>query len=280
MDVRIVVEDEVARELLPDLKDWLARIRSEIASHLRAIDRGDDLAFMGTCFLTKQLDHAEALYQLVPRKDTILIARTMVEGLVQFLWAAKDEARAHLWRAHAVIEDFYRIPQMERRHQPPTAEMMAELEEVLESVGPLFLTRKAVRAHAEGGELPEHPYHRSWRGDVSLRDIFEDVEGGDLRRFFYGPYSAWAHWSAGAFGDRLSETDAAVTWSPIAEAYSGEALVFAIMCVLQTAGILFQHIGHEAVEVPGRLRDEFAEWHDQRLEELRREKRIRKTSED
>jgi hypothetical protein len=42
----------------------------------------DDFGFMTTQFLYKQIQHAQSVLALVPRRDAGLVARTMIEGLV------------------------------------------------------------------------------------------------------------------------------------------------------------------------------------------------------
>src|SRR5271170_890250 len=68
-----------------------------------SIREDDDLGFMVTQFLYKQIQHAEALLILEPRRDAGLIARTMIDGLYQLLWTSHDpEERAQRWRSFSI----------------------------------------------------------------------------------------------------------------------------------------------------------------------------------
>src|SRR5882672_4123436 len=79
---------------------------AEAIDHIRYREQ-DHLAFMALCFLSKQIDHAKSIIALVPGRDTILIARSMIEGLCQLLWAAKAPNVLPLqWRTFAYVHDW------------------------------------------------------------------------------------------------------------------------------------------------------------------------------
>ena len=62
------------------------------------IGRGSHLRFMLASFAIKQSEHAKSRLKLGSSPDTMLIARTMIEGLSQMLWAAKrPRQRPLLW---------------------------------------------------------------------------------------------------------------------------------------------------------------------------------------
>jgi hypothetical protein len=269
----MAISETESRKMLPHLRDWLGRVIVEIGQHLEISDwrNRDDLAFMGICFLSKQLCHAESLVMIVPRKDSTLIARTMAEGLAQFLWASKEpESRPNAWRAYAVIEDYRSIPRLESRGCSPTPEMIRSIEKEMAEVGPMFYTDKAMKAVEAGRPLPERPHYDSWRKKVSIRKIFEEIKGSDIYSFFYGPFSTWAHWSSKAFADRFDEeTPSSTRWTPIAYSMAAASIVLGITTVLQTAEILFDHLGHPAAHLPGDLRGEFEAWHKAEFDRIR-----------
>ncbi len=269
------INEKVSHEMLPHLRDWLTRVGMEISQQFEISDwrnRGH-FAFMGICFLSKQLSHCETLVRLVPHKDSILVARTMAEGLAQFLWASRDpESRAHDWRAYAVLEDYWTIPVRERKGRPPTPDMMDSINSAMAEIGPMFLTKKAQKAKQAGQPLPKQPYYTNWRRGTSIKKVFEEIEGSDIWSFFYGPYSAWAHWSSAAFADRFDEEVPRTTrWTPVANSMAAASIVIGITTVLQTAEILFEHIEHPSANLPATLRDEFEAWHKAEIARRRNE---------
>lgn len=81
--------EQRAEQALPELRDWLNRLLAltdEMAYGVKYSDE-DHLSFMALCFLGKQVDHARSVILLIPSRDAVLVARSMIEGLVQLLWA-------------------------------------------------------------------------------------------------------------------------------------------------------------------------------------------------
>ena len=71
------------------------------------IREDDDLGFMAIQFLYKQMQHAESVLLLIPRRDAGLIARTMLDGLYQLLWTTHSPGdRARRWRSFSAIYDW------------------------------------------------------------------------------------------------------------------------------------------------------------------------------
>jgi hypothetical protein len=139
--------------------------------------------------------------------------------------------------------------------------MRSAIGEAMAAVRPLFLTETARKAERGGKPLPEQPYHRNWRRGVKLNTVFQEVGGLNLWSFIYGPYSAWAHWSSIAFEDRLVEVNPTLTrWTPLAHSMAANSLTIAVVCIVHTAGILFQHMNHPSADLPAQLRDQFLEW--------------------
>src|SRR5688572_9248803 len=67
-------------------------------------DRDNDLAFMTLTFAGRQIEHARSVLVLGSSLDTALIARSMLEGLSQLLWASQEpEDRPLRWRAFVYV---------------------------------------------------------------------------------------------------------------------------------------------------------------------------------
>ena len=74
------------------------------------IGRGSHLRFMLASFAIKQSEHAKSRLKLGSSPDTMLIARTMIEGLSQMLWAAKrPRQRPLLWLTFVFVHDWRMI---------------------------------------------------------------------------------------------------------------------------------------------------------------------------
>src|ERR1022692_1272543 len=85
-----------------DLKDLQNNLHALTAMAERPfvvnIGRGSHLRFMLASFAIKQSEHAKSRLKLGSSPDTMLIARTMIEGLSQMLWAPKrPRQRPLLW---------------------------------------------------------------------------------------------------------------------------------------------------------------------------------------
>ncbi len=80
--------DKKAKRHLPGLREWVKRLLSsadEMSPKIADIQYSeeDHLSFMTLCFLSKQIDHLRSIDKLIPSRDAILVARTMIEGLCQ-----------------------------------------------------------------------------------------------------------------------------------------------------------------------------------------------------
>ena len=90
----------------------------------------DHLAFMTFCFFNKQIDHARSILRLMPSRDSMLIARSMIEGLAQLLWAAKEPDVLPLkWRTYAWVHDWRRMKERVAAGEVIDANQRAQIEE-------------------------------------------------------------------------------------------------------------------------------------------------------
>lgn len=259
------LDESAAAKRLPALVEWLKRAANECKAMFPGVKYSDDddFAFMALCFFGKQLDHAESLLRLVPLKDSVLIARCMVEGLCQLLWAAGDmKIRPVRWRAFAAVHDFRRLHRSPAVGWTPSAEDLQTLQDALRESEDLILSKKAKALRTRGQPLPSDPYHRDWRAGETITDIIRSVGDPQILDFAYGPYSSWAHWSPESFGDRLEGHEAGITYrSPVSHLHASFATAVATPCLLQTAHLLGSHLELPQVAAIEQLRDHFAEWY-------------------
>ena len=129
----------------------------------------DHLVFMTLCFLSKQLDHAKSVRTLGHSRDAILVCRSMIEGLCQLTWAAREPKERPLsWRAFAWVSDWRLMKLNTARGIPPARDRRAATEAALAKYGDRFLTAKARATAREGKSLPDDPYQRDWKSGETV----------------------------------------------------------------------------------------------------------------
>ena len=210
----------------------------------------DDFGFMTTQFLYKQIEHAQSVLALVPRRDAGLVARTMIEGLYQLLWTFQAaEERARLWRSFAIIHD-WRLIQGRRREGIPVPDAEVSRNEAgLQEFGNLH-RRKKPKSDSQD------PYHQNWRGGVTLSDMADAVG----RELYDGPYaelSDWEHWGVSGIGDAISRQDGHITINPDSDRVADLSLLAAFQCLLQTLEVANAHLSLNIKETIQTLREEF-----------------------
>jgi hypothetical protein len=191
------------------------------------IREDDDLSFMAIQFLYKQIQHAESILTLVPRRDAGLIARTMIDGLYQLLWTCQAPSeRARLWRSFAAIRDWRLIQGRLREGLPVDQADMCATDARIKEFGHLHRLRKLKTNSLD-------PYYRTWHGGVTLADMADAVG----RELYDGPYaelSDWEHWGVSGIGESIVREIDHATVNSNSDRVTGQALLAAFQCLLQT----------------------------------------------
>ena len=202
----------------------------------------DHLGFMAANFLSKQYDHLHSIILLEPSRDVILIARSMIEGLCQLLWAAKEPSvRPFQWRAFSCIEDWRNMRNFLDRGVSIEPQKRATVEENLRINGDIFLNRESKRARKVGKPLRKDPYCRDWRCGMSIKDICEEVGGSDLYERLYTPWSGWHHWSPSGIAASLTRQNDRLIYTTLSSTDAASALAAGFQCVVQTAEVANDH---------------------------------------
>lgn len=256
-----------AEQALPGLRDWLSRLlefAEEIIGGIKYFEE-DHLGFMSLCFLCKQVDHAKSVILLIPSRDTVLISRSMIEGLVQLLWAENNpEVLPLKWRSFVHVHDWRVLQEKTRKGEVVEEVQHASIEEALNEFGEQFLKSKEKRIRESGGAMSDDPYHDNWRAGYGIREICENVEGENMYKNLYGPFSDWHHWGAGSLGGCLSRQDGCVAFSSQSSTESATALAVAFQCVLQTAESVERNLAPGFGLKLSKLKDEYLKWHQER----------------
>lgn len=248
---------------LPALRQWVDRslaLANGMMDNVRHTEE-DHLAFMALCFLCKQIGHTKSILAIIPSRDVILITRSMIEGLYQLLWAASDpDALPLRWRAFAWVHDWRVMQAKIAAGKLVDPERRAAIEGALRKYGDQFLTTKAREARDKGASPPDDPYHKDWRTGRQIRQISESVEGEDLYRKLYEPFSDWQHWGAGGLGKAIVRQGNRIVYSSLSATDAATALATAIQCLLQTVKFVDEHLGLGLTSNISELRDGYIAW--------------------
>ena len=234
---------------LVDLTSFALRLTNEVGtlmSDIRLRESGDpedwdNLCFMAACFVSRQVDHLRGVLALVDNEldsEALVLARSMLEGMIQLLWAAQDpDERPLRWRAFSLIEDW----RLARGDDPESVKVdkseWRALNARVRSEGVPFLTRKAKSAIASGGSPPPNPYHTNWFGGRKIKDLFDQVSGTELWSL-YGRASETVHWTPRGLGSSLRRQEHSIVYSAVDPTKAATALASGIQSVLQSSQIL------------------------------------------
>lgn len=233
-------EDRARRDLVDLQKNLRAVVALAQQVYPITVGIGSHLRFMLAAFAIKQNEHANSLLKLGSSPDTMLIARTMLEGLSQMLWAAKrPRQRPLLWRSFAFVRDWRQIQEHRASGRSIDPQVECSVLVGLRRFGNRFLTKQAKVARAAGHALPTDPYMKNWYGE-SESEILRDVGGEDLWRQAYGPFSEWHHWRIGAIGQLVSFDEVTGRFRILTSSPSSVAAATgcAFQCLWQTMQLL------------------------------------------
>mgnify|MGYP005840280711 CR=1 FL=1 len=242
----------------PALRQWVEKLLALADKMMNNVRYSEDdhFAFMALCFLCKQIEHTKSILALIPSRDVILIARSMMEGLAQLLWAAREPDVLPLrWRAFAWVHDWRVMQAKIKAGEPVDPELSVAIESALQKYGDQFLTSKAQKAQKKGASLPPDPYHKDWRTGYKPQDIFASVGGEDLYNKLYKSFSDWQHWSAAGLGKAITRQGDRIIYSATSSTDAATALAVAFQCLLQTVKLVVDHLGIELTSETSELRD-------------------------
>lgn len=251
-----------AAQNLPGLYEWLKRLL-QVASEIQGVQYSEDdhFAFMALSFLGKQVDHTRSIFALDNGRDVGLIARSMLEGMCQLLWAANDsDARALRWRAFAWVHDWRMMQAKIQAGETVKVADQSLVEKNIQQYGSQFLTKKAQKAQQQGTPLPADPYCDNWTGHT-IREIFESVGATVLYLKVYKAFSDWHHWSPGGIGTALSHQEDQTIYSSTSLADTATALATTFQCLLQTVEVVDKHLKLGKASKISKLKDEYIAWH-------------------
>jgi hypothetical protein len=181
-------------------------------------------------YLAKQIQHARACRVMGAHIDLVLVARSMLEGCSQILWAESDRAvRAGRWRLYAWIEEWRDLKDRAQRGAKIDQAYMASVEAKLreKEFEDLFLTEPARKARSNGRPLPRDPFSRRWHGQTETQ-LFETTAARPYRAA-YREFSEWHHWNPYGFREAIQITKAGASFAP----HYPRVIAYALSCAFQ-----------------------------------------------
>lgn len=203
---------------------------------------------MALTFLCKQIEHARSLLALGRSRDVVLIARSMVEGMVQLTWASKLKGRrARRWCDFDAIQDWRTLDRRHRAGMRIPASVVAQAKRNARRLGWRFLTKDAAKSWRTSQELPPNPYVRSWSG-LDIRELCKRT-GYELKYLtFYADFSEWHHWGPTGLTSPLygqppeSGVKAQITYECEDLRISEQALANGFQCLVVTLDLVNDHL--------------------------------------
>ncbi len=254
--------NQKAKQDLPGLRRWASKLLalSDEIGNIR-YSENDHFGFMALSFLGKQREHMKSILILNESPDVVLIARSMIEGLCQLLWAAKDPDILGLrWRVYSFILDYRIIQTKIAAGESVDEESRARNEEGLRLYGDQFLTREARKKRNKGDPLPKDPYRKSWMKQ-QVRQTCEKVKGELLYEHLYTPFSGYHHWDPGGLGIAIKREHNRVLYSSKSPESAASALAVGFQCLLQTLEVVNKHLELGIASRIAELREGYIAWH-------------------
>ena len=262
----VVLDENKIRAGIPSLRGFVEElirlVRGRLDSPIRHSD-GDHLGFMSLAFVSKQVEHLVSIKLLIENgrgADARLIARSMMEGMCQLLWAAHNSSsRPLIWREYTYVEDFRLMAEQETSGEQIDGKRRESIEQFLSSHGDQFLTKAARRARSEGRPLPPDPYCHQWHRRP-IREMFNEVRGELLYERLYRQMSGWGHWSPWALGQVIRRVDNRVHYSTDSPRFAATALAVGFQSLLQCVELLNRHLSLDmGAELDG-LKGRYIDW--------------------
>lgn len=258
---------ENCQQALSGLETWLSKLVNLANETLDGAECSyeDHLGFMALCFLGRQVDHVKSIVILAPNQDAVLIARSMIEGLCQLLWAAQDPTKRPLqWRAFAYIHDWRLLQARIDRGESIDPNQQESNDLGIQKYGSLFYTNEARSAVSQHRPLPSDPYYKTWTCGTQVKQICDCVGAGALHNEIYSSFSDWHHWGTAGIGKLLSWNGNRVIASSVSSSNSEVALATGFQCLLQTIELASEHLPLSKESQIASIRDGYIKWHHDR----------------
>lgn len=198
---------------------------------LTTIRVDDALGRMLTYFIYKQLDHAMSVHKISPSMDVVLMARTMLDGLINISWVLEaPEERVKDWFDFTAVDNFELLQRKFENKVEVSQEDQKEIQEAYDAVKERFLKPNSNR------------HYDNFRRGKSLKSI---AEGNPvLKNLYKGSYkyfSDWAHWGSQSLHHAVIQTPNVISYYEDDHSYLIPAVIAARHSLYETAMVANTH---------------------------------------
>ena len=241
-------EWEVVDRLSDLLFELIALAASLFGSIPKPLTEADRYANMGLTFLGKQIDHATSLLALNRSRDSVLIARSMIEGLVQLTWASKRPGeRARRWWDYDVVQRLRSLDRLSKASIDIPNAALSEATDNAARLGHRFMNKKGRERRSRGETLGSNSYVTSWTGK-SVCELCGETGYLDKYYTFYDRFSDWHHWGPASVGEPLYaeagpvEGQAIIGYQSASPSDTAMALANGLQCLVVTLHLMDEHL--------------------------------------
>lgn len=177
------------------IDDYCFRLQEIYNSNSFMLERNDDFGFFLICYMYKLDLHMNSIRKLSPSPDVQLIARSMIETLIQMLWVAHSSVqRASKWRQYIFVEDWMKLQDLIRKGKDISVEEQHSINSGYAAIKDRYLTGKGDKTH------------NNWKCGVTIRDMASTVKADELHSILYSNLSDWVHGGPNSFSHMVTFT--------------------------------------------------------------------------
>lgn len=224
------IENTTARNLIEWGNIFLSFTNEHFhTAHIKETDRWGQMIYL---FLQKQMMHLETILMLSDKGscDILLVTRSILEGIAQLKWAAKDiDKRVWRWFEYKRVLEAKAARNQERNGHHVSDEKKEALKRYFDGDGKIFLDKNG-----------NYIAHWSGRDVSSLIDELSDNDG--YYRLVYSFMSNWHHWLISGIESVLKKESASkIVFNPYSKEYTDIGLITALVSIKEMLQIFIDH---------------------------------------
>lgn len=217
------------------IDDHCSKLQEIYNSNSFMLERNDDFGFFLICYMYKLDLHMNSIRKLSPSPDVQLIARSMIETLIQMLWVAHSPVqRASMWRQYIFVEDWKKLQDLLFKRKDISVEEQRSINSGNEAIRDRYLTKN-------------DKTHNNWKSGAKIHDMASLVEADELYSILYSNLSDWVHGGPNSFSPMVTFTSE-MTLNIRSDAPNNilnSCFSIAFQCMYQALAICSQHFSLE-----------------------------------
>lgn len=218
------------------IDDHCSKLQEIYNSNSFMLERNDDFGFFLICYMYKLDLHMNSIRKLSPSPDVQLIARSMIETLIQMLWVAHSPVqRASMWRQYIFVEDWMKLQDLLCKGKDISVEEQHSINSGYTAIRDRYLTSKGDKIH------------NNWKSGAKIHDMASAVEADELYSILYSNLSDWVHGGPNSFSHMVTFTSE-MTLNIRNDAPNhilNSCFSIAFQCMYQALAICSQHFSLE-----------------------------------